>query len=116
MISRYRTLSKISVNQMTLFSEIETLTDSLAKYVDFGLVSVSGNVLNSRFLLFLIEIWYIVLIYFLCLRPEFGVINLRLWFLFEPWKDLRSGFKLITKKEGAHGPTKAKCHQYYQDK
>ena len=56
MISRYLILSKISVNQMTLFSEIEKLTDSLAEYVDRGLASVSGNVLNSRFLLFLIEI------------------------------------------------------------
>ena len=56
MISRYLMLSKISVNQMTLFTEIETLIGSLAQYVDSGLRSVSGNDLNSRFLLFLIEI------------------------------------------------------------
>ena len=56
MISRYLILSQISLNQMTLFTEIETLIGSLAEYVDSGLASVSGNVLNSRFLLFLIEI------------------------------------------------------------
>ena len=48
MISRYLLLSKIAVNQMTLFSEIGTLIGSLAQYVDVGLPSVSGNGLNLR--------------------------------------------------------------------
>ena len=44
MISRYLTLSGISVNQMTLFTEIQTLIIYLAENVGcFGLPSVAGK-------------------------------------------------------------------------
>ena len=43
MISRYLTLSRIPVNQMTLFSEIQTLIVYLAKVVDSDLPSVSES-------------------------------------------------------------------------
>ena len=46
MISRYLILSKIPVNKMTLWSEIEKLIESLGNYVELGLPSVSGNSLN----------------------------------------------------------------------
>ena len=49
MISRYLTLSKIPVNQMTLFSEIQTLVVFLTKTVDSNLPSVSGKVRIFRF-------------------------------------------------------------------
>ena len=48
MISRYLTLSGIPVNQMTLFTEIQTLIIYLAENVgSFGLPSVAGKGLKS---------------------------------------------------------------------
>ena len=44
MISRYLTLSKIPVNQMTLFFEIQTSIVFLAKTVDSYVPFVSGKV------------------------------------------------------------------------
>ena len=56
MISRYLTLSKIPVNQMTLFSEIQTLVVFLTKTVDSNLPSVSGKVRIFRFFNLKLEI------------------------------------------------------------
>ena len=51
MISRYLTLTGIPVNQMTLFTEIQTLIIYLAENVgSLGLPSVAGKGLGSLYL------------------------------------------------------------------